>query len=229
MARKPTVIDPWVYLGGTSRRYWNPQTGAFLSREGYEKTYGRLKRLGFASFKKATAAVPLEIRASRPARGRGGVSRLEGAKAFSGLRPLKGRVSRKVRLPFMASYVEEDEKVFYEEAEGYRDVYEDAIKRIQNNTKIFALGIGATKHTMGMNFDFVFIPLTATEAAPSFDEMLEALLLRLYDGDLVVSLFIYVRFYDKFVPKGPSRKALRIARKSKARKSKARKSMKRRK
>jgi hypothetical protein len=220
---KSNTVPPWTYLGGTSRRYYNPITGQFLSREAYDRSYGSLKKRGFASFKHATASVAPELRKSRPARGRAGASRSRGGStAFSGLQPLKGRQGRAVSIPFRAYYDAETGE-FEDDVWDYQEGYIDAIARIRRNGKIASISMGVRLEggPMGAR-DITIIPLTDKYSAPTFEQYLEALLESLQDlggSDMqpeeeAISMLIHVHFFPEFFVKGPSRKMLRIIKRS---------------
>lgn len=87
--RRPLRFQDLIKL--PKRRYQNPETGQVISRRQAEKLAGgRLKEKGFTSPEQQASATPPEVRATRPARGRGA----KRPKNYTNIRPLQGRSSR---------------------------------------------------------------------------------------------------------------------------------------
>jgi hypothetical protein len=218
MAKKPNTIGPWQYLGGTSRRYFNPKTGKFLSREAYDREYGSLKKRGFTSFKRAAKATSVEIREARPSKSVAYRARSRaGGRSFSGLRPLAGKRSRGATVPFSALWYGDPDE-FLDSAEDYRSYYDDAIHRIGNNSAI--VGVQVFYNFTNQDTGFTGIRPVGyarpKENPLSYDDMLYKMIDEIRESATmeIGPLTIIVSFGQAWI-KPDFRKALRIMRKKK--------------
>lgn len=204
MARKGSsaAIWPWVYQGGSSRRYRNEITGDTISREKYDRYYGSLFRRGATSFKSAARATPEELRLSRPARGRGARSVREDYTRLRNIRPLIGRQSRNINLPFEV-YYDEDEGSLFEEAEEYRDGYESAVELVHKNPAISAVSLIVTYENTntGKSGNYTIRRIEDKWSLATYDEFLDDLTQKAYPGDLFTRLTFHLRFFDQFTRK----------------------------
>lgn len=203
MARKGSsqAVWPWVSLGGTSRRYRNVITGDEISRERYDRYYGSLFKRGAKSFKQAAQTTPPELREARPARGRGSFrSRTERGRIKS-IRPLVGRQSRNVVIPFDV-YYDEDEGLLYEEAEDYRDEYEEAILAIHANPAVRAASIIVTvQPANGPERNNTVLRIEQKNSLAGYDEFLDTLAEKAYPGDHYTAVTFHLRFHEQFTRK----------------------------
>lgn len=201
MARKRTAVSPWISLGGSSRRYLNPVTGETISRERYEREHGSLKARGAVSFKRATAAVPEDLRRSRPARGRGSQGRRMGEGAIQGLRPLTGRISRDVDVAFYAFY-EGDVSVFMDEAEQYREEFDTAKVYIEANRAFESVNL-SVKYENRVRGTSGFYTIIRNEHVPSFllynyNDVVELIAEKAYPGDEVGPITLHFVFLKQY-------------------------------
>lgn len=215
---------PWVYLGGSSRRYKNVLTGETISREKYDRYYGSLFRRGAKSFHEAAKREEEEVRLSRPARGRGSSRRRYGSENVSGVRPLLGKQSRNVVLPFDVYYDGEtdeedddgeggDRTQFYEDAENYRDDYNDAVQRAHANPAIFAVSLVVTYENprTGKAGNYTIRRIEEKHSLATYDEFLEDLASKAYPGDHFTALTFHIRFFDWATKSKPkSAKGLKV-------------------
>ena len=203
------AVSPWIALGGTARRYHNPQTGQQLSREAYERAYGSLKKRGAKSFKEAAKRTPSEQRALRPSKAASYARKPKaGSKAFSGLKPLAGRRTRGVQIPFHA-YWDGNIQHFLTDAEPYRAGYDDAIVRIQNNKRISALQVffEIINPTAGVSRRVPANTAVEPTSAETFDETVSDILRIVADSPRVeiVSLEIQVSFFAEYLKPAASK------------------------
>lgn len=189
------AVPPWIALGGTARRYRNAETGAQLSREAYDRAFGSLKKRGAKSFKEAAKRTSPELRAARPSKAASYARKPKsGSKAFSGLKPLAGRRTRSVAIPFHA-YWDGEVTRFEDDAEPYRGGYDDAVTRIQNNSRIVSLQVffSILNSTAGVSR---LVPAnTAVEpgSAETFDETVADILRVVADSPRVEVIGMEIR------------------------------------
>jgi len=201
---------PYVPLGGTSRRYKNVITGETISREKYDRYFGSLFKRGAKSFHEAAAKEEEEVRLARPAKGRGSARRRYGASNISGVRPLIGRQSRNVVLPFDVYYdgeggEDEDDyddeggrTAFYEDAENYRGEYNDAVERVRANSAIHSVSLVVEYENprTGRSGSYTIRRIERKGSLATYDEFLEDLATKAYPGDHFTALAFHLRFYD---------------------------------
>jgi hypothetical protein len=207
-------VFPWVALGGSSRRYHNPETGETISREKYERLYGSLAKRGAKSFKEAAKRTPPEIRALRPSKAPSYARKAaSGPEKFSGLRPLAGRQSRSVQIPFHAFW-DGDIAAFATDAEPYRHYYVDAIKRIQSNSKIRSLQVFYSFQNF-LTYQSGVRPATEgwdKYSAPTFDDVVSGIIDKLESRTNIEidALEIRVMFFREFLTQPTRRRGLRL-------------------
>lgn len=191
------AVYPWVALGGSSRRYLNPNTGETISRERYDALYGSLFRRGEKSFKRATAKVPQELRLSRPARGRGSSARSHGSDKISGLKPLAGKQSRNVNIEYSVYYTG-DQAQLIEDSEEYRGNFDDAVKRVKGNSRIAAVSmiIVYQNQDNGHSGFYTIRRIEDKNTLGSYDEFINDLSERVYAGDELGPITFHCRFFD---------------------------------
>lgn len=215
--RQASPENPYLPLGGSSRRYRNAYTGHEISRERYEREFGSLKKRGARSFKQATSRESIEARQARPARGRPGKrTSYGGPEKLRRVDTVIGRISRDVIIPF-DTYFNGNVGDYYDEVEAYRHTYDEAIKNIVANRKIVAASIRVNKTHGIKDWPVTVINTTQKHSLPPFDEFVSILVELLYEDDYTETMVFTVRFDEKYHKKAIAPKArkakLRVSRK----------------
>ena len=215
-------VTPWIALGGTARRYLNTITREEISRERYEREHGSLAARGARTFKQAARRTPPELRATRPSKALSyGRMKPQGPSKLSGLRPLAGRQSRSVSIPFHAYWVG-DISDFLSDADPYRGGYDDAVKRIYGNKRIRAMqvfyvflnplsgisGVRAANTTEAVHDE----DGSVSNVVDTYDQVLQAIIDRLKNSVRVeiIALEIRVLFFQKYIKPVTNPRGLRL-------------------
>jgi hypothetical protein len=212
-------VAPCIALGGTARRYYNPATNVTIARERYEREYGSLAKRGAKSFKEAAKRTPPETRSLRPSKSPTYSRKpVAGSKRFSGLEPLTGRKSRAVNIPFHAFW-DGDIHSFIDDAEPYRAGYNDAIRRIQANSKIASLYVlyDFINHITGVSGIRPVNTAHDKASADTYDEITAQIIEHLQSRTNIeiVSLQIRVVFFERYVKQPAKKRGLRLTPKRK--------------
>lgn len=192
MASRRSGIGSWRRIAG--RRFQNIDTGETISRRQFDKRYGILARENFPSYEAKAKATPVEIKKTRPARGRPSIRPNP-----RNLRPTGGSTARSV---VMRIRLKLDDEEWVVKLPRYRFEYEAIRKDLVANKAIFAIGVAVSGVGNPTLDTMTVLTAMARVEIEDFEHFSEELIDRLarnsYTFTMLTSIIFRVRFFDRF-------------------------------